>query len=1745
MLTLVRICSALIWVGVFAWSVRGEPVINELLASNHSIHPDNSDFDDYSDWIELYNPAATEVALSNHFLTDDLTQPLKWQIPDGALIPANGYLVLRADGFDAAPGETYLRGYYPWSSTFQTRWYHVGFKLSANGEEVGLYRAQSPPEEVTLIPSGAVWKYLDTGEDPGPDWMTLTYTDGSWLEGAAELGYGDGDEATVVSYGPDKNHKHPTTYFRRHFAVTDPSQLGSVRFRVVIDDGAIIYLNGEEVARLRMSDGVVGFGDYASSTVSKEHVFEPVELSKNLLRAGDNVLAVEVHQASARSSDISFNAELLASEIVGQLELVDSVTFGAQTTDVSYGRDPGATNGWSFFGEPTPARANTTTPLTQLTRAGALSASLDSGFHPAGQSVTMASSDPNAIIHYTLDGSVPTSASPVYSNALTITQTTILRARGFVPGLIPGPILTRSFLVDEFSERTLPVISLVADPATLFDDQIGIYENDSAYPYKGREVPARIEFFEPDEAQAVAFSVGARIAGENIWRYAQKPLNLYARSKYGDDVIAHQIFPGEPVATFGELNVRNGGDNWAKAMLRDAMMPSVLRGRVENDLASYRPCVLFLNGQYWGIYNLRKRFDEVFFANEHRLTEDAYDLVQYAHNERGVLTLMADTGTTETYEAFKEFFTTNDLAEPANYVEVTNQMNIDSFVDYVVVNDFVMNTSWSHNREFWRARTPDAKWQWNVPDLDRGLNSPNLTGSLIDNFRSSYALFRALDDNTNFVNRLIQRYAAHLGSTFHPDRISDILDGLAAEVDGEIDRHIARWRSKGGMPSRSSRQAELDEIKQFAVERPAHAVSRLLKELNLNLEMAELTVGIQPSGAGQVRVAGVPMAPEYATTVSLFQDTPVELTAEAAPGYEFVGWSTGTNNPTLVLNLSGPATITAIFQPGTETVLPPSITTDTTLTATEAPYALNGDLVVEPDVTLTLDPGVTLRVPAGADIRVHGRLMVNGTTGEPVEIHGRAGRSWGNLSFVSATGESVLSHLTLRDATLSRRDPLNLKAAVSAIDSSITLDHTDIEAALPVFARGGSTTLRHCRIHSLFTGDGINVKSGLGRVEDCTFTGEATPDTDAVDFDNVVNGVIQGNRIYAFRGFNSDAIDVGEGCVDLLVVSNRIFNITDKGVSVGQGSTAWIQRNLIVNCDMGVGIKDTGSTGHIDQNTFAQNNRGVAAYEKNAGHGGGIAFISNCIFSRSKDKPVFVDALSHLTVDYSLSDTLSLPGTGNLLADPRFNDAADYDFSLAADSPAINAGDPAHATDTDGSRADMGAYYVHDPADYPYLIPNIIVINEVLAHSHDVAPDWIELLNNSSQDLDLSGWYLSDDPDVPMKYRIAEGTIIPGNGYLVFHEDLNFGLASSDPGALIPFALSENGDTVHVFGPTDGLRPDYHETETFGPSLRGVSRGRYYKQSTRTFNFVAMATPTPGAPNSEPLTGPIVISEIMYHPPNGEAEYIELANIDSAPVALFDAETGESWRMTKGLHHVFPAADPIVMAPGERIVLTRNITAFNQEYGVPSGTRLFQWDSGALNNGGETLELSQPGDVDELGIRQFIRVDRVDFSDSGYWPISADGAGDALLRLDERAYGNDPANWTATSPSPGQTGFQRWAAGFSLPAGQDAPDDDPDEDGVVNAVEYATGTNPLVKSSLAWDLTVQPGSIQISFVVSADRPEIGYEIQKAQTPDFLTWIPLEGFLTTGEGNTVVFRALDPAPAGQGYYRLVIALPNSR
>ena len=167
-------------------------------------------------------------------------------------------------------------------------------------------------DETALVAAGAVWRYLDDGSNQGTAWKEVGFNHSSWLSGPAELGYGDGDEATLVGFGPDQGNKFITTYFRHAFNVADPSQFAELRLELLRDDGAAVYLNGTEIARDNLQPGrLLTRSPAARFRPRTKRGFSASWSIRACSSPDSNVLAVEVHQADPGSSDVSFNARLI------------------------------------------------------------------------------------------------------------------------------------------------------------------------------------------------------------------------------------------------------------------------------------------------------------------------------------------------------------------------------------------------------------------------------------------------------------------------------------------------------------------------------------------------------------------------------------------------------------------------------------------------------------------------------------------------------------------------------------------------------------------------------------------------------------------------------------------------------------------------------------------------------------------------------------------------------------------------------------------------------------------------------------------------------------------------------------------------------------------------------------------------------------------------------------------------------------------------------------------------------------------------------------------------------------------------------------------------------------------------------------------------------------------------------------------------------------------------------------------
>jgi len=332
------------------------------------------------------------------------------------------------------------------------------------------------------------------------------------------------------------------------------------------------------------------------------------------------------------------------------------------------------------------------------------------------------------------------------------------------------------------------------------------------------------------------------------------------------------------------------------------------------------------------------------------------------------------------------------------------------------------------------------------------------------------------------------------------------------------------------------------------------------------------------------------------------------------------------------------------------------------------------------------------------------------------------------------------------------------------------------------------------------------------------------------------------------------------------------------------------------------------------------------------------------------------------------------------------------------------AGEEVRLLNTDGEQVDAFA----TPA---------VEISEVM-YGPAPAQQWIELSNPTDETFDIGGWYLSDDPAAPDKVRIPDGVrLVPGAHRLFTHAG-DFGAA---------FTLAGEGGTVVLTsaGEGGGLG-NYQRQVSYGPAPAGLGSGRYVRSDGQV-DFVLLDAPTPGGPNADPWAGPVVINELMYHPPAGGDEFIELLNRSDSTVKLYDpAAPARTWRIRGGVSFDFPAGAEI--APGQAVLVVgvdlsspADEAAFRAACGVAADVPIFGPYGGDLDDDGESVELLAVGDA-AAGEGLYVLADHVVYSDVTPWPYRPDGRGPSLERVDPGAYGNEPANWQGTHQggSPGQ-----------------------------------------------------------------------------------------------------------------------------
>jgi hypothetical protein len=525
--------------------------------------------------------------------------------------------------------------------------------------------------------------------------------------------------------------------------------------------------------------------------------------------------------------------------------------------------------------------------------------------------------------------------NPTYIPSQNIFKGTVVRAKAIKEGSFSSETVTNTYFVTpELSDRfSLPIVSISLDEEFLFDYEDGIYvagvdfdnwraenplenaiSSNANYKRSGDETEKNGNFsYFINGNQILNQNIGVRINGGFSRLLPNKSLRLYARSEYGNSVFNHSFFNDSEFNSFKRLILRNSGSDAYSTYFRDAFIQKAV-SHLNFDTQAYQPTLTFINGEYWGLLNLRERYDKHYFERVYNVNENELDFLEY----NGFLVKEGDF---IHYENMLNYIENNSLQNTSNFNYVKTQMDIENFTDYFIANIYARNTDWPHNNiEFWRKKTtqyePDApygqdgRWRWILKDTDFGFGAEggefaylhntlafatSTGGDEFTNPEWSTLILRKLLENSTFKNYFINRFADLMNTTYLPSRLEMIIDTMKSGIENEIIEHGQRW---GSFQTIGQWNSNIDNMINFSNERLFYQRNHIREKFDINSNI-DIQLNVSDDSHGYIKINTIEIQPTtpgvdenpYPWEGVYFKNIPITFKAIAKSGFQFSHWS--------------------------------------------------------------------------------------------------------------------------------------------------------------------------------------------------------------------------------------------------------------------------------------------------------------------------------------------------------------------------------------------------------------------------------------------------------------------------------------------------------------------------------------------------------------------------------------------------------------------------------------------------------------------------------------------------------------------------------------------------------------------------------------------------------------------------------------------------------------------------------------
>jgi len=498
-------------------------------------------------------------------------------------------------------------------------------------------------------------------------------------------------------------------------------------------------------------------------------------------------------------------------------------------------------------------------------------------------------------IYYTTDGNRPSSSSKRYSDPLLFDKTTPVRAVAYKDGK-PGKVVTQTYLIGR--EYNMAVISITGNPDDFFSFDRGIYVKgccaDSVPPYKhanfwkGWERKINIEFYEPNGELAFNQKVGVRIFGGFSKGLPMKSLAIISRKKYEKKTIKYPIFPNKDIKKYKSIVLRNSGSDFNNTQFRDALLTNLVEP-LDIEIQAYRPSVVYINGVYWGVHNVREKINEYYLKSNGGANPDSVDIMKHRND------LLS--GNRDHYLKMKKFINKTDFSDTSEIRHLNTLMDVDNFINYNITEVYVDNRDAGGNIRFWRPQTPDGRWRWVLFDTDISFGISGKTAykkNTLDKMTIKHneawpdpawstLIIRNLLENDSIKNLYVNRFADHLNTIFSAENVNFKIDSIHDMLKYEMPFHFEKWRSSN--LERWGRNVQ--KMKDFASNRPHYMRLHLMERFELS-DTIVVDIQNQNTVMGHVQINSIKVDSSFVGIY--FKGAPVSIKAKAEYGYEFVKW---------------------------------------------------------------------------------------------------------------------------------------------------------------------------------------------------------------------------------------------------------------------------------------------------------------------------------------------------------------------------------------------------------------------------------------------------------------------------------------------------------------------------------------------------------------------------------------------------------------------------------------------------------------------------------------------------------------------------------------------------------------------------------------------------------------------------------------------------------------------------------------